>query len=331
MKTRTKENLVFISIYSLLVFSALGAMVGTYAWFEYSSRVSNQFHGTAVNRSGDLKVGIYSENELPNYAEHGLEKDGNNYWATEGLSAETLSYFLHASGYASNTLFPVTTGSYAENGNFRLLSNPLFMDNNINKPAKKTEYIYLPLIFAVNGGRSSTNDIDIRLREADIESTNQLKEAIRLHFDTGDTNFTFAPSESRDGQDIVGGTLDLNLDGYIDYDETTNREYIYGEVDNVSYKTTPNQGETILPKKERNCFNGKHHEGSYSLNDDVVYKTSQYLGKNSVLSTKNIVASTLEGIARVNLTIYAEGWANSLIDEVVGTGFNLDLTFEINH
>ena len=154
MKTRTKENLVFISIYSLLVFSALGAMVGTYAWFEYSSRVSNQFHGTAVNRSGDLKVGIYSESELPNYAEHGLEKDGNNYWATEGLSAETLSYFLHASGYASNTLFPVTTGSYAENGNFRLLSNPLFMDNNINKPAKKTEYIYLPLIFAVNGGRS---------------------------------------------------------------------------------------------------------------------------------------------------------------------------------
>lgn len=331
MKTRTKENLVFISIYSLLVFSALGAMVGTYAWFEYSSRVSNQFHGTAVNRSGDLKVGIYSESELPNYAEHGLEKDGNNYWATEGLSAETLSYFLHASGYASNTLFPVTTGSYAENGNFRLKGNPLYLQNNIHKYAETSSYIFLPLIFSVNGGRSSNDDINIKLTEANIKSTNQLKEAIRLHFDMGEANFTFAPSESRDGQDIVGGTLDLNLDGYIDYDETTNREYIYGEVDNVSYKTTPNQGETILPIDERTCYNGKHHSETYSLSDDVIYKTSEYLGKNTVLGSKKIAANTVNGVARVNLTIYAEGWANSLIDEVVGTGFNLDLTFEVTH
>ena len=105
MKTKTKENITFVGLYGLLVFSSLGAMVGTYAWFEYNSRIKAQFHGTAINRTGEMKVGLYSEEELPEASEHGLTKDGYYYWANEGLNHDTLNYFFTACGYASNKIF----------------------------------------------------------------------------------------------------------------------------------------------------------------------------------------------------------------------------------
>ncbi len=327
MKDKIKENIIFVSLYGLLVFSSLGAMVGTYAWFTYNSRIKAEWHGTAINRSGEMKVGLYSEQELPEASEHGLTKDGYYYWASEGLNHDTLNYFLSACGYASDKIFPLTSGQYATNGQFALKSNPTYLTKNVNTPAKKHSYIYLPLVFAANS-HGSTN-INIQLTEAKVECTSTLKEALRMHFDLKNDNFIFAPYYTEDGEDIVGGVLDLNRDGYIDYDNTTMQEYVYGVVSNISYKDTVNPGEgSPLPMDQRNCFNGKHRQGTYSLNDDVILKTSQYLGKRSIISNRNV--SYMEnGFARANLTIYAEGWASGLIDKILGTEFNLDLSFAV--
>ena len=328
MKDKTRENIKFAGLYGLLVFSSLGAMVGTYAWFEYNSRVKAQFHGTAINRSGEMKVGLYSEQDLPEASSHGLTKDGYYYWANEGLNYDTLNYFLSAHGYASVKLFPTTSGEYETEGNFQLKKGPKFLDNDGGIYAKPNSYVYLPLVFTA-GSRGSDN-IDIKLTDAKINSTSTLKEAIRMHFDLVDSNFTYAPYYTEGGQDVVGGTLDLDKDGYVDYDETTMQEYVYGEVSNISYNTSPNAGEgDPLPLKERNCFNGKHQTGTYSLSEEATLKTSQYLGKRDVLASRN-VAYMENGYARTNITIYAEGWASGLIDQVQGTGFTLDLTFSVN-
>lgn len=329
MKDKTRENIIFVGLYGLLVFSSLGAMVGTYAWFEYNSRIKAQFHGTAVNRSGgSLRVGLYTEQELPEASSHGLSKDGYYYWAEDGLSSDTLNYFLSACGYASDTLFPLTSGHYVTNGNFTLKENPTVLSSNINDLAEKRQYIELPLAFAVGSERQTSANFSIKLSEAKLECSSRLKEAVRMHFEVGEENFTFAPIENDDGYDVVGGYLDLDRDGFIDYVENTMNEYAYGDVENISYKSEANVGGTPEVYKNRNCFNGVHHQGTHSLNDDVILKTSEYLGKRSVLSNK-IVSTMHNGYARANITLYAEGWASGLIDEVVGTGFNLDLKFEI--
>ena len=329
MKTKTKENLIFVSIYSLLVFSALGAMAGTYAWYEYRSRASTQFYGTAVNRSGDLRIGLHTVIDLPDAENYGLIKEGNNYWAEEGLSSDALTYFLSASGYASTSLYPVSSGSYVENGAFSLRSNPEYLANNTYRVPEQSHYIKLPLVFAL-GENGSDSPFAVRLKDAKIKSTSRLKEAIRIHFDVGTSNYTFAPNADRDGEDIVGGVLDLNRDGFIDYNLSTKKEFVYGESETVSHKSQANAGETPLEWEDRNCFNGVHDEGTYSVNDDVVYKTAQYRGKNSFLSSVNVSTSDSRNNAYANLTIYAEGWAGGLIDQVEGTDFNLDLTFEVS-
>ena len=99
---------------------------------------------------------------------------------------------------------------------------------------------------------------------------------------------------------------------------------------NATYKATTNpyEGEP-LPLDDRNCFNGKHFEGTYSLSEETILKTSQYLGKRSILSNKNVIYSDGK-YARTNITIYAEGWASGLIDKVLGSEFNLDLSFVIS-
>lgn len=327
MKTKTKENIIFVGLYGLLVFSSLGAMVGTYAWFEYNSRIKAQFYGTAINRTGEMKVGLYSEEELPEASEHGLTKDGYYYWANEGLNHDTLNYFFTACGYASNKIFPLTSGEYITNNPFNLKSNPTYLVSNKNVKAKKHSYIYLPLVFATSSHGSE--NINIQLTEAKLECNSTLKEALRMHFDLKNYNFIFAPNYSDDGEDVVGGVLDLNKDGYVDYDENTMQEYIYGAVSNASYNTTVNPGEGApLPMDQRNCFNGKHRQGTYSLSDDTILKTSQYLGKGSIISNRNVTYME-SGFARANITIYAEGWASGLIDQVLGTEFNLDLNFAI--
>ena len=129
----------------------------------------------------------------------------------------------------------------------------------------------------------------------------------------------------------MGGVLDLNRDGFIDYNLSTKQEFVYGHVLNVSYKSDANVGETPLEWEERNCYNGVHAEGTYSLSDDVNCLTAAYRGKNSFLSTQNITAVGDDNIAHANLTIYAEGWASSVIEAIQGTQFNLDLTFELSN
>lgn len=327
MKTKKLENFIFVGIYSLLVVSALGAMSGTYAWFEYQTRVNSRFYGTALSKIGGLKVGLVSSVDLPDAERHGLTQDTTDsriYWSSRGLSSNTLSYFLSASGYASNKLRPITSGSYVENGNFSPKRNPVFLTSNINTPAQHYQYAYIPLVFSVE---NSTN-YSVRLTKAEIESSNNLEDAIRVHFKSNKSNFLLAPHALEDGYDVVGGTLDLNKDGYIDYD-SQNREFLYGEADNVSYSTTPNEGDEVLERKDRHSFNGVHAPDTYSLNDDVVYKTSEYKGLNSVMNYLEIADSNVAGYAYLDLTIYAEGWSSAIIDQNEGSLFNLDLTFAL--
>ena len=129
IKSKSKP-FIFVGIYSSLVLSAIGSMAGTYAWFTYSGRVTAQFHGTALDKSDSLKVGLVSEVDLPEASNYGLTKDANSniYWSEEGISAKALSYFFIASGYAGggsseekiHPLVPVTSGSYETNGVFAL-------------------------------------------------------------------------------------------------------------------------------------------------------------------------------------------------------------------
>ena len=335
MKIKNLERLLFTGLYSLLVISAVGTMAGTYAWFTYTSRLTTQFHGTSLNNSAHLNVGVVSEVELSEASKYAFTQDETNnkiYWSKKGISKESLSYFLSASGYASEELSPVTSGAYEQNGAFSLKKRPSWLANSTS-PAEKNFYIHLPLVFKAQDSKgNSYNSYDIRLSkvELDDQENGNLSKTIRINFLNQGTNenFLMNPSLIEDGYDTVGGALDFDTDGY--FDNQGGKDFFYGEAETIVYETTPSLGGTPLPIEERTVFNAITREGCYAIDKEAtVFKTSSYYGKETVVSKKDIASSDGDLLAYSTITIYQEGWSKSTTDRVIENIFDLDLTFEL--
>ena len=68
------------------------------------------------------------------------------------------------------------------------------------------------------------------------------------------------------------------------------------------------------------------------IENETKFKTSSYLGFDSVVSNKKVVSSidNSTSIASLSLDIYLEGWDLSFIDKEMNHLFSLNLEFEIN-
>ena len=334
MNRKNKDRLIFFGIYSLLIISAVGSMAGTYAWYEYRSRATSSFRGTAIKNARKLEVGVVSSVDLPNASDYGLTKDNTNpnvYWSNDGVSANTLDYFLRANGYATNMLTPVTSGRYNTNDVFTLKSHPIAYESAM-VDAKANEYVHLPLAFRVNTQIADVKTFDVRLTDAIMTGVGSIKNSARINVAREGYNFIFNPSERNSGENDVGGALDLDLDGYRDYSSNTKKEFIYGEYDNLVYKDEASGPTTPLVKEDRTTFTGVTKEGIYAIDEDnSTFAKSQYLGRKDTLSILDCAKAneSTNGIAYCNVTIYLEGWSLTTIDDEVNNYFNLDLQFEL--
>lgn len=329
-KNKNVDKLIFTSIYSLLIISAIGTMSGTFAWYEYSTRAETGFRGTAVNDAKELKMGILSDVVLSEASQYGLVKDDthpNIYWAEEGLDSDTLSYFLRECGYASNSLFPTTSGAYTQGDDFQIKMNPSKLAPNLID-AVKENYVFLPLVFKAQGDISAATNFEVKLVDLDITSPTNLKDGVRINITNEYDSYVFAPSHRQGGEVVVGGALDLDNDGY--NDDFVGKEFFYGEAETLEYSTTPAGPGEVLPKGQRTSFNGICKEGIYPIDKEKsVFKTASYYGTDDVLEKLDVAKAIDNELAFCNITVYLEGWATTTIDKEVGNAFNLDLTFEL--
>ena len=180
---------------------------------------------------------------------------------------------------------------------------------------------------------SSINSGDIILSNIELDSLGDIKNSIRIHFQNESSNFIFNPSKLEDGKDTVGGLLDLNKDGLYDYNTFTNKEIVYGETETIKYKNSVTTDGIDVGEYDGNSFTSSHKNGVYSLDEnETKFKTSSYLGFDSVVSNKKVVSSidNATSIASLSLDIYLEGWDLSFIDKEMNHLFSLNLEFEIN-
>ena len=112
-----------------LTISFTGVISGTTAWYAYATRVSLSYGGTSVSNTEQLQIGLKIDEE--NFSSQadldsfilGLEEKGRTHEKLNGkdyvfrkpgspLSSNILSYYLSGQGYASNSLYPVTTKDF---------------------------------------------------------------------------------------------------------------------------------------------------------------------------------------------------------------------------
>lgn len=314
-----------------VLFGTLATCVGTYAWFEYSTRASTSYRGSAIGFDGGLLIGLISEvknEDLSN--KYDLIEDAESlpgefiYWSSVGLDFQMIECYNQKRGYSVNMLSPVSSRKFETDDDFSLYEAPSYLHNSKVGEANKSYYSNLRVSFreaSYPGTRSQ-----LCLEAFTLDCTNDMRNAVRISFDSihDDKTFIYAPSETKDGYDDVAGVLDLNKDSY--YDSSDGKyEYIYGEYDNP----TPSTYYEVDTKEEGelSTYTAIHRKDTYGMNFDP--KHANYLGTNTVIDNRyTIMEPSFEDyINELDINIYIEGWDKSCIEKGIGSYFSLYMTF----
>ncbi len=169
--------------------------------------------------------------------------------------------------------------------------------------------------------------------------------AARLSFYSSDGYYIINPHK---GEDVIdgevetyyGGVLDLNKDGFIDYN--SNKEILYGElIDDsvpVSYSGVGTSDDDY--KKDvlkYNTFEGEHKNGVQIVDwnaakENVRIENSQNLKRYTFDSidplTRRPICHVNRGEEkRVIMSIYVEGWDRHMTDDIESASFDVNIAF----
>ena len=226
MKKSTFNKISISALAIVTTASIAGAITGTVAWFQYSTRAQAAFTGTSVHCSENLRISL----------------DGNN-WKTELTSSETQQYLLN-NGREDTALRPVTTGEHKKNEKINgFKRNPIYQFNEMEKwiEADESDYVTFPLrlkVVDVNGKQGEyllakkiyLSDLTIVTSSNNPAIKYDITDALRVHYDIGDFHATLANQEYNVN---TYGPLDLDGDTKLDmsegYDFTDGRSILqYG-------------------------------------------------------------------------------------------------------
>ncbi len=241
---------------------------------------------------------------------------------------------------------------------FRLWHCPVAYTAKTEKDAKKAAYVKLSFAFriaeATTSGIEYATDTSIYLSDIQAAAAGEgnIKNALRLYVD-GESTFLVNPSQEDSGYVNVAGALDLNADGYYDFDSSS-KEIVYGDYwgspTSVSYSeaTSSIDDVNLTSYTTETTFSSKHYGGvtGYSATSNPTFANSltpsksAYLGINDIKPTddgygnlsggKPISITDEEGLGTADMTVFLEGWDHSVIDAEISHAFNLGLTFQID-
>ncbi len=375
-------NFVIVSLACLTVASLVGSSFGTLAWYAYVTRATVSYQGTAVQKTEQLQIGLlWGSNTAATDATmegHGavytVIGDSSYYFMPtgKGFSSTAINYYLSKRGHATNELAPVTSGTYAYGDDLSLYEAPMCTYEDFAKhAADDSRYVDLPLAFRVVTNEGTfVPDAKIWLTDvlAEAAGDSDVEQAIRIYNERLDVDDEYkvtdcfllrpATKEGSGGSTYVAGVLDLDNDGYYDYDKRNLTEYVYGEKTIVN--RTPHAfdadsalddiNDTNREGSDSTTFRAKHKAGvsGYyeSYGSDVERDTADYLSFAQVRPEEDpysgdwinghplAITGTTNRVARCNFTIYLEGWDHAIVDQLLDEDgkapFNLGLQFEIN-
>ncbi len=350
-----KPRLISFSAAILFNVSLAAVVCGTFAWYTYATRtgLEKQYHGTTVGDMGSLQAGLISEVRLENYLAYDLAEDDRTlaeegkliYWCKEKIEARTINFVLRENGYATTKMMPVTSGAFNfedENDSFNLYRRPGYLDNysidDSTSSAMTGSYSRLNFAFRfedIDSIGSYLPDYNVFMSGFKIESTHagrEIYKSVRVYFENGYERFLINPTAEEDGFDNVGGILDLNADGFYDFDKY-NHEVIYGETESYEFNPEQTAVDGNLAFDERDTFVSNHKQGVYAVNEDTLEpKTASYITMERFTSKAKAITYTnanYHNIGLFDMYIYFEGWDRHLVDAEQGYGYNLDLKFEV--
>lgn len=332
----SKKKLLF-GASAMLLFSISTSITATFAWFGLSSAFSIE-HLNINFKTKDvaLYLGIRGENGLVEFKdEYTAEELSLSHDGLVPVSSMYQEDWLNDTSIPDDEKLPQFCDSY----------RPGLSHNKTNYAAEG--FVQKEFFFKANEDCSLylsdetffTPNVE-KNKEAqdiyglDIDQLNEVVNAIRVSFymDDVDNYVIMNPGEKEDT--YYGGLLDLNLDGYYDYQD--GKEIAYGQViGDVSYLDTQ-IGESEPLENNKNTFYGNHKD-----NIDLVDMNKTSFAKEKSRTLEECILHSDEGdseneplcllhkdeIKRVVVSIYLEGWDYQTVDGLQHASLDASLIF----
>ena len=382
MKRIGKANIAIVTLTTMLVGGIASSVMGTLSWYAYNTRAIVSFTGTSVRRTVQLEVGIvddygyYSDEEIETY---NLTKDTTTdghtiIWnhSSSGFTSEVIGAYLSSSPYAVNRLSPVTTlSTTGVDTSITLYEAPESSkecgEDHVTRAEDTKDYVRLPFAFKIlNAQQQAVAGQSIWITDTVCSAERNVEKAIRVfvHANADDDldsytgSYLYRPGSTTSdlpGETVVAGRLDLDGDGYYDYNYQNMQQYFYGDFDNenpqLSYGEPYAESSGYVDANDTGdtgdvgtTFYARNYVGTKEPSKvGVTFNTAHYVTKNAVYPTTNAVTGEFENgrpvcttpattskVGYCILTIFVEGWDHAIIDSAAGTSFNLGLQFEIN-
>lgn len=371
-----------------IIVAFAGSVSGVLAWFVYSNRATISYSGTTIYSTESLQIGmpngtkenpVLSTEEIQRFGLVSKTVSGVPYVfepVGETLESEVITQYLVNTGFTAEYLTAASSNKYAS-GDALSLTKPVTYMENTMEPAEKKNFVTIPLVFrvpyTVNSTTTYAKGQNVYLTDIPTHKVNgvgDLSQAIRVYVDTyrtipteeenegvskrdesQDIRYLLAPSATEDGETRIGGILDLNGDGYYDYDPFTQEEILYGSYSGTGTNITSFDGTDSLlsdinhtGENEPSTFLAKHRGSvtkGYVDYSGITFDTASYLAPSSIFPADDgmghytggkpvCVTSEENGLGRVDFTLYLEGWDLSLIDRNLSYTFQLGFEFSIN-
>lgn len=225
MKTNNKK--LIVGALALVAGAGLvGSVSGSFAWFQYSTRTTAAFVGTAAHCSENMEIKV---------AGGAWQKDYTVAQTTAALSSVATN---------GSVLTPLTTGAIANNVALTTLyKNPIYQYESMSSwgTAASANYIQFSLkvrVLDVDGANVASylakevylTNLTIR----DVTGGADLSDAVRVHIACGSN---YALMSKAGGDTNTFGALDLNNDGVADkqtgYEWDSPADCVYGTADSV--------------------------------------------------------------------------------------------------
>ena len=291
MKMNKKS--IIVPALALAMGAALaGSISGTVAWFQYSTRAQAAFIGTSAHCSEMLEIKSLG----PTATDYKSELDSSEVKNMSGYGTDlqpissgayTLDAAIAPANFYKNPIYQIDNSTYwgaAANANFvQLQFNIRLRDVNASDGWLTGHNLYLTDLSIVSLNAGGT----------EVDGSNDLYKAIRVHIASGDYHKTFAADGVGTNATVVTdthGQLDLNNDGKLD----TTARYEWGAAGTVI-----NYGGT----EAQQTVNNASKSGMFANDTDPTAIASN-AGTAGLIGS---IPADATGIT-VTVTMWIEGW-----------------------
>ena len=214
MTKTISKKLIVSTLSTVMGVSLVGAITGTVAWYQYSTRSTVSFVGTSIQSSENLQI---SFNKDSGYKNDLLVQDVNNHLASLGNNAD---------------LYPVTTGAIGKDDALpaKFFANPVYQRFEYANwiRADETAYVQFTIYLKLNEVKNDAAPAvvesprkvylnDLLIQDDANNQVADISDAIRVHLASDHANLLLGKD---DADTDVFGALDINGDGRDDTKET---------------------------------------------------------------------------------------------------------------